>query len=162
MKKDLRTVIVVGNDTFLKEFYAWQNWCKIRYFIWPCSTKNVISQIISCIAVDPFSSWSFEYYLYGIAASWKNLVNADDVETFNLLLPILTHCDILQISIPKSYKWFFFLPNTIFFEKCIVAHFQVICKKVVLIFKPFLANLLNRLLHKTNGIKVSISILQPI
>ena len=54
----------------------------------------------------------------------------------------------------------FFLPNTIFFEKCIVAHFQVICKKVVLTFKPFLANLLNRLLHKTNGIKVSPSILQ--
>ena len=117
MKKDLRTVIVVGNDTFLKEFYAWQNWCKIRYFIWPCSTKNVISQIISCIAVDPFSSWSFEYYLYGIAASWKNLVNADDVETFNLLLPILTHCDILQISIPKSYKWFFFSSEYNFFWK---------------------------------------------
>ena len=129
MKKDLRTVIVVGNDTFLKEFYAWQNWCKIRYFIWPCSTKNVISQIISCIAVDPFSSWSFEYYLYGIAASWKNLVNADDVETFNLLLPILTHCDILQISIPKSYKWFFSLPNTIFFWKMYCCTFSSYLQK---------------------------------
>ena len=129
MKKDLRTVIVVGNDTFLKEFYAWQNWCKIRYFIWPCSTKNVISQIISCIAVDPFSSWSFEYYLYGIAASWKNLVNADDVETFNLLLPILTHCDILQISIPKSYKWFFFLLNTIFFWKMYCCTFSSYLQK---------------------------------
>ena len=129
MKKDLRTVIVVGNDTFLKEFYAWQNWCKIRYFIWPCSTKNVISQIISCIAVDPFSSWSFEYYLYGIAASWKNLVNADDVETFNLLLPILTHCDILQISIPKSYKWFFFFRIRFFLKNVLLHIFKLTAKK---------------------------------